>query len=64
MIIQTLNKNTDTAQESLRVLARNLSQERPCECGSALASALITNPAVIPAETLQKLDAIVRKYYK
>jgi 5'-methylthioadenosine phosphorylase len=64
MIIQTLNKNTDTAQESLRVLARNLSQERPCECGSALASALITNPAAIPVETLQKLDALVRKYYK
>lgn len=64
MIIQTLNKNTDTAQESLRVLARNLSQERPCECGSALASALITNPAVIPSETRQKLDLLIKKYYK
>jgi 5'-methylthioadenosine phosphorylase len=64
MIIQTLNKNTDIAQESVRVLARNLSQERPCECGSALASALITNPAVIPAETRQKLDLLIKKYYK
>jgi len=64
MIIQTLNKNTDTAQESVRVLARNLKDERPCECGSALASALITNPAVIPAETRQKLDLLVGKYYK
>ncbi len=64
MIIQTLNKNTDTAQESVRILARNLKQERPCECDNALASALITNPAVIPAETRQKLDLLVKKYYK
>jgi 5'-methylthioadenosine phosphorylase len=64
MIIQTLNKNTDTAQESLRVLARNLSQERVCECGSALASALITNPAIVPADTRRKLDLLVGKYFK
>jgi 5'-methylthioadenosine phosphorylase len=64
MVIRTLNKNTDTAQEALRILARNLSQERPCECGSALASALITNPAVIPAETREKLNLLVGKYYK
>ncbi|MGC1377134.1 MAG: S-methyl-5'-thioadenosine phosphorylase [Anaerolineales bacterium] len=64
MVIHTLNKNTDTAQEALRILARNLSQERPCECGSALASALITNPAVIPAETRKKLDLLVGKYLK
>jgi len=64
MVIHTLNKNTDTAQEALRILARNLSQERSCECGSALASALITNPAVISAETRQKLDWLVGKYYK
>ena len=64
MIIQTLNKNTDIAQEAVRILARNLSPERPCECGSALASALITNPAIIPAETRKKLDLLIKKYYK
>lgn len=64
MIIQTLHKNTQTAQESLRVLARNLGPKRDCECGSALGSALITNPAAIPAETRQKLDALIGKYYK
>lgn len=64
MIIQTLNKNTDTAQEALRILARNLSEERDCECGSALASALITNPSIIPPGTRQKLDLLVGKYLK
>ena len=62
MVIRTLNQNTDTAQEALRLLAANLDETRACECGTALASALITNPAVIPAETRQKLDLLVGKY--
>jgi 5'-methylthioadenosine phosphorylase len=64
MVIQTLNKNTETAQEALRNLARNLGQERACECSSALASALITNPSAIPAETRQKLSLLIDKYIK
>jgi 5'-methylthioadenosine phosphorylase len=64
MVIQTLNKNTEIAQEALRLLARNLGAERACECDSALASALITNPAVVPAETRQKLSLLVGKYLK
>ena len=64
MVIRTLNKNTETAQEALRILAHNLSEKRVCDCESALATALITNPAVIPAETRQKLDLLVQKYLK
>lgn len=62
MVIQTLNKNTEIAQESLRNLARSLATETECACHSALASALITNPKVIPAETRARLDLLVRKY--
>ena len=64
MVIRTLNQNTATAQEALKILARNLKQTRSCDCESALATALITNPAVIPAETRQKLDLLVKKYLK
>lgn len=63
MVIQTLNKNTELAQEAIRVLARLPETRRECDCGHALASALITNPAVIPAETRTKLDLLVGKYY-
>lgn len=62
MVIQTLNKNTALAQEAVRILARNLNQERNCDCGHALASAMITHRDAIPPETLQKLDLLVRKY--
>jgi 5'-methylthioadenosine phosphorylase len=62
MVIQTLNKNTAIAQEAVRVLASQLRQERDCDCEHALATALITNKDVIPAETRKKLDLLVSKY--
>ena len=63
MVIQTLNKNTDIAQDAIRNLIRGLS-EKTCNCENALSTALITNPKVIPAETLKKLELLVKKYYK
>lgn len=63
MVIQTLTKNTKLARESVHVLAKNLKQERDCECGQALASAMITHKDVIPPETLEKLDPLIGKYF-
>ncbi|MFN8382135.1 MAG: S-methyl-5'-thioadenosine phosphorylase [Anaerolineales bacterium] len=62
MVIQTLNKNTEIAQDAIRNLVRALKDERACSCGQALATALITNPKVIPSETRSKLDLLVGKY--
>lgn len=62
MVIQTLNQNTQLAQEALRLLAASLPEEQPCACQNALATALITNPAVIPAETRKTLGLLVDKY--
>jgi len=53
-VIEILNQNTHIARQAVRNLARNLTPERPCECGHALASALITRPDMIPAETRQR----------
>jgi 5'-methylthioadenosine phosphorylase len=62
MVIQTLNKNTAIAQQSIRHLTANLKAERSCECGRALASAIITQPASVPRATRKKLDLLVKKY--
>ena len=62
MVIQTLNKNTVIAQEAVRRLAGQLRHERNCNCGHALATALITHKDAIPAGTRQKLDLLVNKY--
>jgi 5'-methylthioadenosine phosphorylase len=62
MVIQTLHKNTAMAQEAVRLLAGAMKPERDCDCGHALATALITHKDVIPAKTRQKLDLLVNKY--
>lgn len=62
MVIDNLNQNTEIAQQVIRVLIRQLSPERSCECPRALAKALITRPDVIPAETRQRLSLLVDKY--
>lgn len=64
MVIQTLNKNTEVAQAAIRNLVRDMKPEKDCACESALSAALITDPKVIPAETLEKLRPLVGKYYK
>jgi 5'-methylthioadenosine phosphorylase len=64
MVFQTLNKNTQVAQAAIRDLVTSLPEERPCACGSALASAIITHPSAIPPATRQKLDLLVKKYIK
>ena len=62
MVIQTLTKNTAVAQAAVQNLANNLNHERSCECGHALASALVTRKDLIPPETHQKLDLLINKY--
>lgn len=61
-VIAVLNRNTQAAQQAILHLAKTLEHERACECAHALASALITNPAMIPVETRQRLDLLVGKY--
>lgn len=63
-VIEILNRNTQVAQEAVRNLVRQLKPERPCECGQALANALITHREVIPPATRERLGLLVDKYFK
>ncbi|GJQ52564.1 MAG: S-methyl-5'-thioadenosine phosphorylase [Anaerolineaceae bacterium] len=62
MVIQTLNKNTALAQETIRIIARNFAPERECDCKDALAAALITHKDAISAAAREKLNLLVKKY--
>jgi 5'-methylthioadenosine phosphorylase len=64
MVIEILHRNTELAQEAVRLLARELKTERTCSCPNALATALITQPDRIPAETRQRLAILIDKYLK
>jgi 5'-methylthioadenosine phosphorylase len=64
IVIRTLMKNTRLAQQAIRVLVENLSEESDCGCQQALQDAIITHREQIPVETAQKLDLLVGKYLK
>ncbi|MEA3340295.1 MAG: S-methyl-5'-thioadenosine phosphorylase, partial [Chloroflexota bacterium] len=62
-VIRILQQNAALAQHALRgLVAKLVDAERDCECGSALATALITQRDLIPAETKEKLSPIVGRY--
>ncbi len=63
-VITVLKHNTHIAELAITHLAKHLLPGGSCECGNALANAIITNPDRIPPETRQKLDLLVRKYLK
>lgn len=64
IVIETLNRNTELAQEAIRLLVRDIKPKRNCTCGQALASAIITRSEVIPTETHNKLDLLIQKYVR
>lgn len=62
LVVETLNKNTQIAQEALMNLTEALSPTRPCTCANALAGALITARESMPSGTLAKLNPLIKKY--
>ena len=69
MVINTLSKNTATAQKSLVRLvdlldkAQKEGMEPHCDCQNALKYAFITNPAHIYEEKKQGLKLLTEKYF-
>lgn len=62
MVIRILNQNTSIAQQAIGALVAQPAQRDACECPAALAYALITDRARIPAETKDKLGLLIGKY--
>lgn len=62
MVLNTLHKNTEVAQQAIQLLLEGLPENRDCACDDALKNAIITSPERIPGETRQKLGLLVDKY--
>ena len=61
-VIAVLNQNSENGQKLIRAAVRVLDDQRPCKCGSALKSAILTDRAKIPAELREKLALLIGKY--
>ncbi len=61
-VIDNLMKNAANAARVLAKAVDRMPRDRACKCGSALAHAILTDRAKIPAATRQKLELLVGKY--
>jgi 5'-methylthioadenosine phosphorylase len=64
MIVRNLTHNAETARRIIADSVPRVPSERACPCASALATAIITRPDVVPADTKRDLALIVGKYLK
>lgn len=64
MVMSTMHKNLELAQEAVRNLAANLDETQHCDCGMALATALVTERSRIPKDVRNKLGILVERYLK
>lgn len=62
MILQNLHLNVESGRRIVREAIRTLPRERECGCRNALATALATNPEVVPRELRERLKPIVGRY--
>jgi len=61
-IIDNLNRNAENARRVLRQVVGAIPATRDCKCGTALATAIITDRAAIPAAAKKRLAPLVGKY--
>jgi 5'-methylthioadenosine phosphorylase len=62
MVVRILNQNTLAAQQAIAALLAEPADREHCPCPSALATALLTDPARISAQAKDRLQLLVHKY--
>ena len=62
VILDILRKNVDTAKKILKLALGRIPEKRDCDCASALKTAIVTAPELIPAEQKKKLNLLIGKY--
>jgi len=64
MVIERLRTNAVAARAMIQRTVADLTDARPCACGTALASAIITDPAAVRAEARERLRPLTGRYLK
>jgi len=64
VILDILHQNVATAREIIKLAVSRLPDNRQCGCTTALKTAIVTTPELIPAEQKKKLDLLIGKYMR
>ncbi|MBI4284850.1 MAG: S-methyl-5'-thioadenosine phosphorylase [Chloroflexi bacterium] len=62
VIIECLRQNIDMAKKIIKLAVSRIPAKRECSCGTALRTAIVTDPKVMPLEQKRKLDVLIGKY--
>lgn len=63
-ILEIIRQNVATARNIIKQAVQTLKQPPGCDCGNALSYAVITDPARIPAQTLDNLDLLIGRHLR
>jgi len=64
VIIDIMHKNVDAAKKIIKLAVARIPEKRGCECASALKTAIVTNPKLIPPDMKKHLHLLIGKYIK
>ncbi len=64
VLLNTLRQNVDTIKQIIRLAVTRIPKERTCECATALKTAIVTAPEMIPLEQKKKLNLLIGKYIR
>ncbi len=62
VLINTLRQNIDNIKNIIKRAVAMIPEKRDCECATALATAIVTSPRLIPAKQKEKLNLLISKY--
>ena len=62
LVLENLSRNVQSAKDVVAGLLRTLPEAEECSCRSALGTALVTAPDLVPAETKQRLAPIIGRH--
>ena len=62
VILNTLHKNIDITKKIIKLAVTKIPEKRNCSCATALKTAIITSPELIPTEQKEKLNLLIGKY--
>lgn len=64
MVIKTLCSNAAAAETIIKTVLPRIAALPTCACNQALKTAIITQPDAVPADTGQKLEILLEKYFQ
>ncbi len=64
VIIDTMRQNVDTARSIIKLAVSQIPEKRDCPCATALETAIVTAPEMIPPAQKKKLNLLIGKYVK